>query len=428
MDIRKLLFLSLFMAVLTAPVLAGVEPLYGSPDLSAAISGTNEFDPGDEVTLPVIVSNTGLNTVIQVTSLPLSPPDAPNLAKLVQAGLSAGNAPVTIKSEPQQIGDIAGGASKSVNFVVKIDRNAPAGTYDLPLTLTYTYADWIDTEGGTLIRTGYLKKTETIYIPLKVTPDVNLEVISASTEYLNVGTEGYLHLTLKNTGHEQATRAVAKLVRDSSSPLIPTDGSVYIGEFNPGDVAEVTFKVSASNNAEPQTYPVGVLVEYKKSNGETARSDTEIVGVAVGGKIDFAIVSEAPVVRPGEKAVLEVTYKNTGAATVYNAQSRISSVDPFTSSDDTAYLGDLAPGETAVARYYVTVDSGATIKQYGLDTEIRYRDALDNSQISDTMKLPVRVEKTGSATEIFSSPIVLILIAAVLVGAGYYIFKKRKAE
>ncbi|HDS63976.1 MAG TPA: S-layer protein, partial [Methanofollis liminatans] len=124
MDIRKLLFLSLFMAVLTVPALAGVESLYGSPDLSATVSGTNEFAPGDEVTLQVIVSNTGLNTVIQMTSSTISPPDAPNLAKLVQAGLSAGSAPVTIKSEPQQIGDIAGGASKTVNFVVKIDRNA----------------------------------------------------------------------------------------------------------------------------------------------------------------------------------------------------------------------------------------------------------------------------------------------------------------
>jgi len=427
MDIRKLLLLSLFMAVLTVPALAGVESLYGSPELSAVISGTNEFAPGDEITLPVIVSNNGLNTVIQVTSSSLSPPDAPNLAKLVQAGLSAGSAPMTIKSEPQQIGDVAGGVSKTVSFVVKIDKNAPAGTYDLPLTLTYTYADWTSDEGGSLIRTGYLSKTDTISIPVKVTSDVNLEIGSVSTEYINVGTEGYLHLTLRNIGYEKATKAVVKLVQDSSSPLIPTDGSVYIGDFNPGDIADVIFKVSASSNAEAQTYPVGVYVEYTKSNGETADSDTEIVGVPVGGKIDFAIVSEASVVNPGEKATLEVTYKNTGAATAYNAQSRISAVDPFTSSDDTAYLGDLAPGETAVARYYVTIDSGATIKQYGLDSEIRYRDALDNSQISDTMKLAVTVEKTGSVAGIFSNPIVLALIAAVLIGAGYYIYRKRKA-
>ena len=153
-----------------------------------------------------------------MTSSTISPPDAPNLAKLVQAGLSAGSAPFTIKSEPQQIGDIAGGTSKTVNFVVKIDRNAPAGSYDLPLGLTYTYADWTDSESGTLIRTGYLKKTETINIPVKVTSDVNLEVVSASTEYLNVGTEGYLHLTLSNTAHEQATKAFGRWCETVPAP------------------------------------------------------------------------------------------------------------------------------------------------------------------------------------------------------------------
>ncbi|MDK2974021.1 MAG: hypothetical protein PWP08_392 [Methanofollis sp.] len=428
MDIRKLILLSLFMmAVLTVPALAGTESLYGKPELSAAISGTNEFDPGDEFTLPVIISNNGLNTVIQLTPFSLSPPDDPSLAKLVEAGLSAGSAPVTVKSESQQIGDIPGGTSTTVNFIVKIDKDAPAGTYDLPLTITYTYADWTSNErdvSENMIRTGYLTKTETMHIPVKVTSDVNLEIESASSEHLNIGTEGYLYLTLRNAGHEKATNAVAKLVQDSSSPLIPADGTIYIGDFYPGDVANVTFKVSASDDAEVQTYPVGVYVEYKKANGETADSDTETVGVPVGGKIDFAIISEACVAHPGEKAILEVTYKNIGAATAYNAQSRISAVDPFTSSDDSAYLGDLAPGETAVARYTVTIDSEATIKQYGLDSEIRYRDALDNSQISDTMKLTVNIEEAESITGL----IVLAVVVIVLIGAGYYIYRKRKAQ
>jgi hypothetical protein len=207
------------MAVLTAPVLAGVEPLYGSPDLSAAISGTNEFDPGDEVTLPVIVSNTGLNTVIQVTSLPLSPPDAPNLAKLVQAGLSAGNAPVTIKSEPQQIGDIAGGASKSVNFVVKIDRNAPAGTYDLPLTLTYTI-NWIDTEGARS-SDRYLKKTETIYIPESYTrrkPRGDLRLYRSSTSAPRLLT------SRSRTPGMNRRREPSQSSCGTVPALIPTDG------------------------------------------------------------------------------------------------------------------------------------------------------------------------------------------------------------
>lgn len=428
MDIRKFCILGLILAALIAPAFAGTEYLYGSPDMSAAISGTNEFEPGTEVPITVIISNNGMNPVLKIDSTTITPPDAPNLAKLVNAGLSAGDAPVTIKSDAQQIGDIAGGVSKTVAFVVKFDKDAPEGTYDLPLTLNYQYVDWTDQEGGNILRTGYLDKTVTLPLKVRVKADVDLEVEKVSTEHLNVGTEGYLNLTLKNTGYEHARKAVAKIVQDSSSPLVPTDGSVYIGDFNPGDVVECPFKVSASSDAEAGTYPLNVMIEYERSDGEKDTSDTETVGVPVGGKIDFDIVSSAATVHPGEKATIEVTYKNIGSATAYNAQARISAVDPFTSNDDTAYLGDLAPGETAVARYAVTVDDEATIKEYGLDSEIRYRDALDNSQISDTMKMTVSVVKTEALVGILTNPIVLAVIAAVLIGAGYYIYRRRTSE
>lgn len=428
MDIRKFCILGLVIAALTAPAFAGTEFLYGSPDMSAAISGTNEFVPGTEVPITVIISNNGMNTVMVVDPTKITPQDQPNLAKLVNAGLSAGNAPVEIRSDAQQIGDIPGGVSKPVTFLVKFNKDAPAGTYDLPLILKYQYVDWTDQDSGNLLRTGYLDKTVTLPLKVAVRSNVNLEVDAVSTDHINVGTEGYLTLKLRNAGFEPAKKAVAKLSRDGASPLIPTDGSVYIGDFKPGDVVECTFKVSASKNAEAQTYPIDVIVQYEKSNGEKETSDTEIVGVPVGGKIDFAIISSAATVNPGQKATIDVTYKNVGSATAYNAQARISAVDPFTSNDDTAYLGDLEPGETAVAHYAVSVDKEATVKQYGLDSEIRYRDALDNSQISDTMKMTVSVVKPEPLVGALTNPIVIAVIVAILIGAGYYIYRRRTSE
>jgi hypothetical protein len=428
MDIRKICILGLVLAALTAPAFAGTEFLYGSPDLSAAISGTNEFVPGTEVPVTVIISNSGVNTVMVVDSNKITPQDPPNLAKLVNAGLSAGDAPVEIRSDAQQIGDIAGGVSKPVTFLVKFNKGARAGTYDIPLTLKYQYVEWTDQEGGNLLRTGYLDKTVTLPLKVTVRSNVNLEVDEVSTDHINVGTEGYLTLKLRNAGFEHAQKAVAKLARDGASPLIPTDGSVYIGEFKPGDVVECTFKVSASKDAEAQAYPIDVMVQYEKSNGEKETSDTEIVGVPVGGKIDFAIVSSASTVYPGQKATIDVTYKNVGSATAYNAQARVSAVDPFTSNDDTAYLGDLEPGQTAVAHYTVSVDKEATVKQYGLDSEIRYRDALDNSQISDTMKMTVTVVKSDPMVAALTNPIIIAVILAVLIGAGYYIYRRRTSE
>ena len=77
-------------------------------------------------------------------------------------------------------------------------------------------------------------------------------------------------------------------------------------------------------------------------------------------------------VSPGQKKVINVQYTNNrGGAPAYNIQARISAVDPFTSNDDTAFLGTLAPGETRNAAFEISVDKTATLKEYALDSEVR---------------------------------------------------------
>ena len=193
----------------------------------------------------------------------------------------------------------------------------------------------------------------------------------------------------------------------------------------PGEEKTVVFKASVSDDGEAKNYPVQVVVEYTDYEGETVSSDAVTVGVDVGGKVDFEVVSEPSVLSPGEKGKITIQYENSGVTTVYNAQARISAVDPFTSNDDTAYLGDIAPGEVVTAIYEVTVDDEATLKTYAIDTEIRYRDALDNSQISDSMKAQVVIEKR-SGMDILTNPIVLTLVVFIIVGIGYFVWSRKK--
>ena len=164
------------------------------------------------------------------------------------------------------------------------------------------------------------------------------------------------------------------------------------------------------------------MVSYENSEGDTISSDVETVGLSVGKKIDFNIISEPEKVSPGQKKVINVQYTNTGGAPAYNVQARISAVDPFTSNDDTAFLGTLAPGETRDAAFEVTVDKTATLKEYALDSEVRYRDALDNSLISDPMKVRIMVEKENS---ILSNPFILAGGIAVIILIGYLVYRQR---
>ncbi len=131
-------------------------------------------------------------------------------------------------------------------------------------------------------------------------------------------------------------------------------------------------------------------------------------------------------ISPGQKKTIHVLYTNTGGATAYNAQAVISPQDLFTGSDTSAFLGTLAPGEVREAAFTLSVDSAATMKEYGIDSRIQYRDALDNDVISDTIKLRIQVRKdTGIFTVLFANPLILGVIAIVLIGAGLYVFRKR---
>ena len=417
--------LMLLLALLAVPgSAAGAKYLYGNPELSATIAGTNEFAPGAETGLTVIISNSGLNThKIAIPSLP--PDDLPNTAKLVTVALKNNDAPFTVKTDPQFLSDIMGGAALPATFNVKVADSATPGTYTLPLEVTYTYLQ--DAEDyGDLLRYNYQKKTETLPLTVLVTPGLRVEVLNVQTRSLNVGTEGYVSMTLKNIGHDAADKAVAKVARNGASPLIPTDSNAYIGTFAPGETVDVTFKVAVADSAEPQSYPLDIVVAYEDYEGKSTASRPVTIGLPVGGKIDFDVASPTVTLHPGGKSILEVVYRNAGAAKVYSAQARISAVDPFTSSDDTAYLGDLAPGETATARFEVSIDADATLKNYGIDSEIRYRDDLDNSKISDTMKVQVVLEKKEGT--LFTNPVFLAVIAVAIIGAGYYIFAYRKKK
>jgi hypothetical protein len=53
----------------------------GSPELSVYLSGTNEFSPAKDISIPVVIENSGLNEFKFVQSSIVSRDDLPNCWK-----------------------------------------------------------------------------------------------------------------------------------------------------------------------------------------------------------------------------------------------------------------------------------------------------------------------------------------------------------
>jgi hypothetical protein len=427
MEIRYFL-IAIFMVFLTMPAMAGTLYISDGPTFTATVAGTNQFTPGQDVQLPIKIENHGLNNLKFVQTGYIERDDLPNTAKFVTASLSPGDSPVIVKSDSQAVGDLLGGKSVQVTYNVKIPKQAASGEYYIPLTITYQYLAGAEQSAGDLIEYQYKTKSVTIPIPLTIESKVFLGVTPASNGGLTVGTEGYLALNVTNNGSEDAHDAIIKISRNGNSPVTPTDSSVYIGDFSAGNSTVCRFKVSVSRDAEAQDYPLDVIAVYKNHEGDTVTSVPATVGIPVNGKIGFDVVAAESKMSVGKKKIIEVTYRNSGETTAYSAQARVSVVDPFTSNDDSAFLGDIAPGQTAVARYEVGVSSGAVAKDYALDSEVRYRDSLDNSQISDTVKVPVTVVQPTIMDGIMDNLIFILVGIVVVIAAGYYLLAIRKKK
>ncbi|MGD1005214.1 MAG: S-layer protein [Methanoregulaceae archaeon] len=429
MHVRRLIFLILIIACCSVPVFAATNYMGGSPDFSVAITGVNEFTPGQDTTINIIVQNSGLNPVEQLYWGTIDQEDPPNTAKLVTIGLSSGSAPITIKSDPQMVGDVKGsGGSVTVNFAAKISNDAVAGEYQLPLFIQYKYLKVMKQENSEFIQFTYNKMNQTFPITLKIKPEVKIEVLEATPETLNVGTEGYLHLKIKNIGPEDGKNAIVMISRSGQSPIIPTDSSVFVGDYPTNGVIECRYKVSILSNTENHIYPIDVSVTYENKEGTIVTTSPYTIGVPIGGKTNFVITSSPPLLIAGSRNAISVQYQNNGGTTIYNAQARITAVDPFTSSDDSAYLGDLKPGDIATAKYDMSVDDAATPKEYSLDSEVRYRDALDNSQLSNTINVNVQVLPKSNSINLLTYPITLVFVLAVVIAAGYYLLLMRKKK
>jgi hypothetical protein len=412
--------------VFCVPVTGVTTYLGGSPQISASVVGTNEFTPGEDAVIHISVQNSGVESLQFTLKGSIAPDDLPTTAKGVSVSLSPGDAPVIVRSDPQSVGDIKSPGIATITITTKIADAATAGEYQLPLTVRYTYLASSYQAGTDNIQFTYQSKTETVPITIQIKPQVMIEVLEAVPENLNVGGEGYLNLKIKNTGLEDGGKASVKIIRNGASPLIPADNSVFIGDFPLGGTVNARYKISVSGDAEEQTYPVDVVVTYENRDGDIVTSSAETIGVPVGGKITFT-PSMVQVVQ-GSEGVIQVNYTNSGTSVAYKAQARLSAVDPFASTDDTSYLGDLKPGETATARYQMSVSNTAAAKEYSLDTEVRYRDAQDVSQVTDTFYVPVTVLQKPASNgwlPILAAGGIIVLIGG---GAGYYLLAGRKKK
>jgi hypothetical protein len=230
---------------------------------------------------------------------------------------------------------------------------------------------------------------------------------------------------------------------DPDTPIDIKLDTQLLGSISSGSSlsSPAAFPLEIDENAKAGTYNLKLNLQYRYQRDSAVdppygdyyywyedAAQTVILQIVIEDEPYFKVVSTEANLTAGGGGLVNVTIENTGDTVAYESIARISVVDPFTTTDDQAYLGDLKPGESASALFKVNVEDDATPKNYSIDTEVKYKDEDDDTQYSNDMKAGVEVGPAASIGDIISGnvlPIAAVVLICVFGGVVYF-YKKRK--
>jgi uncharacterized membrane protein len=274
-----------------------------------------------------------------------------------------------------------------------------------------------------------------------------------SDEDIDFGDEVALELQKQEMEYEsQRTTAIgiAAGLASENSGIIVKSGTQQAGSLRSGEELEkpIEFTLEISRNASFGEYPLvlNIMYGYQENVQITGDEKTDdgitnvdvglwyekkvqeiVIPIKVKEEADFEIVNVTGDLTAGEEGLIHVTYKNKGEISAKDSTVRITVADPFSTTDDQAYLGSLDPSETAVATFKLKVDETATPKVYGITSEIKYEDEDRQDQMSNTMKVNIKTQPKASGSEKYT--VAVGLLGMVFLGAvGYKGYRRIKGK
>jgi hypothetical protein len=415
----------------TAPVLASVA---GKPNLEVTVVGSQELLVGQVGAIQVMIQNIGTFSgdvedpadqvmalgYLTATGVALVPPCTTAVG--VTVTLTSGSSSIEVVSGAASIGTLSRGMSTTqpITFQLYIHKDVQPGTYKLDLKLEYQYLSDVDywlNPGGTSPQFDFHwgSRVQQEQISTMVVGTYFSAVIT-QTEGVRAGATGIITVDIQNSGASEAYDVTAEIAPGTSiSPIGPAS---FLGNISGNSSVTTQLKVSVSKEAIAKSSPVGILVKYKDDR-DIPRQSLLTVGVTVEGELNFEIqtIQVDGSLTPGSERVITIPIVNAGDYEAKDAVAKINIVNPFatapfSTTDDTAYIGTLQPGESGLAKFKISVDTDAVPKPYILEVEVQYWDPLGNSYTSDTMRATVTVEQPSGLS---TTAIVLISLAGVVV-------------
>jgi len=412
----------------------GIPAGYGLESLAGIYGGTGMVSVSQTIYPPYddFSVNAGPNIDIAATT-----------ALGVTARLSADDAPVALVSGDCVVGGSlpAGSVSPPFTFMLRVDRGALPGVYVLPLTVTYKRLageyDMRSAFGGIACYNNYIEERVTLPIYIVIREAFDLVVGVAGCENMVPGADGIVTLKVCNVGVICAEESVVYLIPSLPGPpqdgsltgdvlvapsmVLPLQSSQYLGRMDPGDERLLNFKVAISPDAEAGMYPLSALVSYTDAWGKQKSSNVDTFGVPVYPEMRFSVDEEPLIIKCGRSCEAMLNLTNAGPSTAHDAVVRVNALDPFVVSYDTAYLGDVEPGENVNTTFGIKVKPDAIPTTYYVTMEVKYYDDNDAPHVTKIIRKAILVSPPPTIWDniLENWPLAAGVGAVALLGALY---------
>ena len=394
----------------------------------------DETDPDDNprfndrsvtrrLTIPVVVEErarfrvVGVDTDVQIGDSGTMVASVRNVgtapAREASVRLSSGNSDLTFggaTSSESFVGGWVPGETKAVTFPVDLTDGAELRDYTVTGQVTYT-----DTDG--LVQTS--NELRASVRPL----GEQAFSVSGIESTLRVNWEGTVTGSVTNEGPAPITDAVV-VFQPASANFDAGETEYAIPDLSRGESAEFAFDVEVSSAADPGSRQLRFTVQYENEDGESRTSDPLTARIDVGPERDpFTVEATDSTVQAGGSGRLTLTVTNAEEETLSDVSAKLFVDDPISSNDDEAFIGELAPGESAEITFEVSTGGSTFAKDYPVSVDFEYDRADGTTQVSDTFRLPVTVEEGDGGGLPFG--LLVGIGAVVLVGAAIVVVRRR---
>jgi hypothetical protein len=391
----------------------------GSPDISV-YAPDNEVTPGSETTFTVQLDNDG-----EVIDGDPADRQYVTTARSVITTLEADDAPITVKTGTQSLGDITESEPENVDFRIEVPSDAEPGTYEMELDMEYTYTSKAEDLPGYRPSQTTQSRSISKEVKIEISNDARFRVTDVNST-LRVGEEGDITGEIENVGGEDATNAEVQFPTDAEN-LFPQETAVAVGDIEAGESAEFRIPIEVGSEAEAVPKRFELPVSFRDENGIRQTDDDPEFLADIGPERDtFGVEAVNRTITAGSGTTFEVTFTNNREETLTDIEPKLFTDSPFSSSSDEGFVESLDPGESETIRFDLSASGSATAKTYPVTLDVRYQNSEGESRITDSYRLPIEVlepEESGGLGSL--GTIAMLVVSLLAVGGGYVWYRGR---